>query len=234
MHLIEGGRLIPFKLPPSVLRRESIAKYYRESFDRDSLFIVYWLKDPTIYARTMNKPINLQSNRLILRPPREEDAPAFTRLAADEAIAENTFVPHPYTTADAHRYLQYSRERWKSGSGAPFVILRRQDRIAVGAISFKEIDRGYRRAELGYWIGRPYWGQGYATEAVRRLLRYGFEELKLHRVFASVFCGNEASRNVLKKAGLKKEGRLCGHVFHRGRYRDLEIYGMTSSPGQKI
>ena len=85
------------------------------------------------------------------------------------------------------------------------------------------------RAELGYWVGVPYWGRGYATEAAREMLRHGFEDLKLNRIFAGVFGGNVASSNVLRKIGMQHEGTARQHFLKWGQFLDNECYGIIAS-----
>ena len=84
----------------------------------------------------------------------------------------------------------------------------------------------HQHAELGYWIGVPYWGQGYATEASRELLRYGFEDLGLHRIFASHFKHNPASGRILVKLGMRYEGCQREHLRKWDRFVDSELYGI--------
>ena len=88
------------------------------------------------------------------------------------------------------------------------------------------IDQAHRRAELGYWIGTPFWGRGIATEAAKEMLRYGFEELRLHRIFAEHFAHNPASGRVLAKIGMKHEGCHRRHVLKWGEFVDAEQYGI--------
>jgi RimJ/RimL family protein N-acetyltransferase len=91
------------------------------------------------------------------------------------------------------------------------------------------VEPDHRRAELGYWIGVPYWGKGYATEAARALVQYGFETLQLHRIFASHFANNSVSAKVLRKIGMRHEGRQRGHILKWGEFLDIEMYGMVGS-----
>jgi RimJ/RimL family protein N-acetyltransferase len=91
------------------------------------------------------------------------------------------------------------------------------------------IEADHRHAELGYWIGVPYWGNGYATEAARAMVNYGFTVLGLHRVCASHYFSNPASGNVLKKTGMGYEGRVRAHVLKCGEFLDVELYGLLAS-----
>ena len=84
----------------------------------------------------------------------------------------------------------------------------------------------HRHAELGYWIGVPYWGNGYATEAAKAVVRYGFEQIKLNRIFAHHFKHNPASGKVLRNIGMKYEGCMRQHVLKWGQFVDLELYSI--------
>ena len=91
------------------------------------------------------------------------------------------------------------------------------------------IDKQNNSAELGYWIGKPYWNSGYATEASRAVLKYGFEVLGLNRIHASHFRRNPASGRIMEKIGMKYEGCLRQHFKKWGKFEDLETYGILRS-----
>ena len=97
-------------------------------------------------------------------------------------------------------------------------IQRRADHAVVGGIGFHGLDPNGLRAEVGYWLGRDYRGQGYATEALEAMARVGFRELGLHRIEAGVMPGNRASIRVLRRAGFSREGLLREYVQKRGRW----------------
>ena len=82
---------------------------------------------------------------------------------------------------------------------------------------------------MGYWVGAPYWGRGYCTEAARAILRYGFEELGLHRIHAQHFARNPASGRVMQKIGMVYEGRQHEHVRKWDRFEDSDLYGILAS-----
>jgi RimJ/RimL family protein N-acetyltransferase len=165
----------------------------------------------------------LTTERLILRPVARDDLPDVLALAGDAAVAETTgSIPHPLSGTDVEAW-------WTASSGdnpRVFAIVRAADKAFLGAITltFSE-DR--TRAELGYWIGHPYWGQGYATEAVRRLLRFAFGELKLGSVEAEVFTGNDASMRVLAKTGFREVGSATRHAPVRGGDREVVLFTAT-------
>jgi ribosomal-protein-alanine N-acetyltransferase len=95
----------------------------------------------------------------------------------------------------------------------------------VGAIGLG-IEPEHSRAELGYWVGVPFWREGYATEAGREVVRYAFEELGLNRVYAFHFTRNPASGRVLEKIGMTHEGARRAHTLKGSEYLDNEAYGI--------
>lgn len=111
------------------------------------------------------------------------------------------------------------------------IFLNQSDALCGGVGLMIEPD--HRRAELGYWIGVPYWGNGYATEAARTLVKHGFETLELHRIFASHFSKNTGSGKVLRKIGMRHEGCHRAPILKWGEFLDLEMYGMLASDAER-
>ena len=170
----------------------------------------------------------LQTDRLTLRFHVLSDIPALMPLIGAREVAATTLrIPHPYTEADAQDFIAGAQEDLSSGSGLRLGIVLRESDTLCGGVGLR-IEPDHRRAELGYWIGVPYWGKGYATEAARALVKYGFETPQLHRIFASHFVNNSASARVLRKIGMRHEGSLRAHVLKWGEFLDLEMYGMVS------
>lgn len=172
------------------------------------------------------RPESLRTPRLVLRPFAMSDAPAVAALCADREIAATTlFIPHPYTLADAQRWLATHSAAWASGTGAMFAVTLASDGTLVGAIGLHP-NRDHNRAELGYWIGKSFWGRGYATEAARAVTRWGFERLGLERIFAYHFASNPASGRVIEKIGMKREGLVRRHIRKWGEYQDSVQYAI--------
>jgi RimJ/RimL family protein N-acetyltransferase len=167
----------------------------------------------------------IQTPRLLLRSFEEADIPGIVRLAGAREIAATTLrIPHPYCQADAENFLAFCQDDRR----AVFAIVLKNPGQLCGAIGL-ELDTANLRAELGYWIGVPFWGQGYATEAAAAAVQHGFETLKLNRIFASHFRQNAASGRVLQKIGMRHEGCHRGHVYKWGEFVDLEVYGVLRS-----
>jgi len=168
----------------------------------------------------------LHTDRLLLRPHALADAPELARLAGAREVAATTLrIPHPYSVADAEAFIS----GWQDADErVAFAVVLRENSVLLGGAGLR-LEKEHRHAELGYWIGTPYWGKGYATEAARAILRYGFEVLKLHRIHASHFADNAALGSILRKIGMKHEGRQPQHILKWGQYLDLELYGMLDT-----
>lgn len=151
-----------------------------------------------------------------------EDASSIARYANNRRIAMwlRDRFPSPYTRADAEAFLTaISRQNPRT----VFAIATLEE--AIGGIGLEFRDDVHRfTAELGYWLGEPFWGRGIMTEAVRRFTSWAFEHLEVHRIYASVFDGNAPSIRVLEKAGFEREGRLRAAVFKNGRILDQLVY----------
>ncbi len=165
----------------------------------------------------------LRTDRLLLRDFREDDIPALVRLAGAREVAATTLrIPHPYTEEHAKQFLEMRQDQ-KFGYSFAITLLATGE--LCGAVGLHP-DPVHPRAELGYWIGVPYWGHGYATEAARAAVDFGFRELKLQRIFAHHFQGNAVSGRVLQKIGMKYEGCQRRHIEKWGQLLDLENYGI--------
>ncbi len=168
----------------------------------------------------------LTTPRLILRGFRSADIPAIVHLLQDPAIARTTLhIPYPYTEEDARTWLRIQQDQLAQGWGYTFAITQRASGQLIGAIDIR-LTMPHRRAEIGYWIGTPYWGQGYATEAARAVLRFGFEDLHLNRIAATHMVGNPASGRVMEKLGMHYEGTLRQYTFHHGHFQDHRVYAI--------
>jgi RimJ/RimL family protein N-acetyltransferase len=171
-----------------------------------------------------------RTDRLLLRPGWAEDAPALARAIADERIVRNlAVVPWPYSLRDAEAFLAAPRDPllpslliFERTAGAP---------LLVGSCGLGR--RASGAVELGYWIARPHWGQGFATEAGRALLAIA-KALGLERLEASHFLDNPASGRVLEKLGFQSTGLIAPRLScARGteipaRYFRLELAGADS------
>lgn len=149
----------------------------------------------------------LHTERLTLRAFRLEDAEAVTHWVSDKRVAEmTTLIPHPYQLADAMTWLERVTTYHNESPHQIFAIVLRESGDLIGCIGLHRNENA-PWAEFGYWLGVPFWGQGFATEALQEVLRLGFQDLGLRRIEACHFAHNPASGRVMQKAGLAYEGR---------------------------
>jgi len=170
----------------------------------------------------------LTTERLVLRPFVPTDAAEVQRLAGAREIAANTLtIPHPYPDGVAEAWIASHAPAHAEGKLAVFAVTQRHDGALVGAIGL-DITTADRRAELGYWVGVPWWNRGYATEGARAVVGYGFGVLGLHRIMARHFLTNPSSGRVLEKLAMQREGVLRHHVLKWGVFEDLAVYGVLA------
>ncbi|MBO7748228.1 GNAT family N-acetyltransferase [Paenibacillus sp. MWE-103] len=173
--------------------------------------------------------LQFDTERLLLRPFEPQDADVVQRLAGEYAVASTTLsLPHPYPDGAADTWIAFRSDAAKHGHGYTFAIVVRSERRLIGCVSLN-LASEHRRAELGYWLGSAFWGKGYATEAASRVIRFGFEELNLNRIWGAAMTRNPASSAVLRKSGMRHEGIMKQHIRKWDRFEDVEYFGMTKS-----
>ncbi|WP_303800809.1 GNAT family N-acetyltransferase [Alicyclobacillus macrosporangiidus] len=169
----------------------------------------------------------LETDRLLLRPVTAADAPSVQRLAGHPDIARTTLnIPHPYPDGAAEAWIQAANEAERAGTQYVRVMVRKDSGALVGCVALGVAQR-HHRAELAYWVGRPWWNLGYASEAARRMVQFAFTDLGLHRVWAAAMPHNPASMRVMEKIGMQREGLLRQHAFKDGHFIDLVYYGIV-------
>src|SRR5262245_48033944 len=174
-------------------------------------------------------PDILQTNRLRLRRFEKEDAPVVQRLAGAFEVADTTLlIPHPYPDGAAEGFIEMTHADWDKGEQYVFAITLRSTNELCGSMGLK-VSAQHERAELGYWIGVPFWNQGYCTEAGRAVLEFAFTRLNMNSVIAHHFVRNPTSGRVLQKIGMKYGGRLRQHVKKGEGFEDLECYSILKT-----
>ena len=160
----------------------------------------------------------LETERLRLRPARLDDAAWIEPLVSEHEVSRHTTrVPYPYPAGEAAQFVVRSLENLAHGTSLSLAIEDKKSDRPMGFIALG-LDAIRNEGELGYWLGQPYWGQGYMSEAVRAVTECGLSRLNLSRVHARVFTGNPASMQVLRKAGLVE----CGTGMVLTPARDVE------------
>ena len=173
-------------------------------------------------------PPTIITSRLLLNQPKMEDLKKIVKILNNEIYSKNTInIPFPYTKDNAEFWLQLYKDGIKNENQYIFAIRLKDSGEIIGGIDLG-IDKRFNKAELGYWLDQSYWNQGYTTEAVKAIISFGFEKLKLKRIFATYFDFNTSSGKVMEKAGMKKEGILICHTFKNGEYQNHILYSIIN------
>lgn len=166
----------------------------------------------------------IKSDKFILRPLKKEDAAEMARLAHDRVIYRNTLLlPHPYNIKHAKDWIRINLKNYKIKQPSNYVFAIEIDGKFSGAIGIHKIVYGHK-AELGYWLGREYWGRGIMSEAAKKVSQFAFQKFKLKRLYATAFPWNKASMRIMEKAGMKFEGILRADAKKNGKFLDHHIY----------
>jgi ribosomal-protein-alanine N-acetyltransferase len=175
----------------------------------------------------------LRTERLILRPFELSDAKIVQQKAGDKAIAETTVnIPHPYPDGLAEEWISTHQPKFESGELINYAITLEKTGELIGAVGLV-VNKRFNHAELGFWIDKDFWGKGYATEAARAVMDYGFNKFGLHKIFAHHMTKNPASGKVMKKLGMHEEGSLRQHVLRSDKCEDVVLYGVLKDDWDK-
>jgi len=168
---------------------------------------------------------DLSEDNIRLRELLSSDKERLAELANNKKIWDNVrdYFPHPYTEKDAIEFIGICA---KENPKTTFAIEFQKEFVGVAGLVL-QTDVYRKTAEIGYWIGEPYWNKGIGTMAVKLLLNYGFNSLKLHRIFTGVFEYNKASQKVLEKCGFRLEGVFEKSVFKNDAIVDEYRYGIV-------
>jgi RimJ/RimL family protein N-acetyltransferase len=162
---------------------------------------------------------------------RPSDKPALIEHLRDKEIYDHTLrIPYLYTEADADEWLAVvAKITQQQGRAVNWAIRNAEDSL-IGGCGFDGFQLGKSHlAEIGYWLAKPYWGQGIMTAVVRRVCQYAFEDFGLVKITAHVFATNPASARVLEKCGFEQEGYLKKHYLKDGQLLDSRLYALLRS-----
>jgi ribosomal-protein-alanine N-acetyltransferase len=166
------------------------------------------------------------TSRLLLRKLRIEDIDALYDYASDPEVSRHTFWTTHRNSAETKAYIKTVLDHYARKEVAVWAIERQQDGVCIGTGGFINWSPKHRRAEIGYALARDHWNQGYGTEAVRAMIRFGFETMQCNRIQAQCVPANKASSRVMEKAGMRYEGTLRDYVYIKDAYQDIEMYAI--------
>lgn len=171
----------------------------------------------------------LTTEHLTLRPMRVSDArDMFDYAKRLDVTAYLLWNPHP-TITYTEDYLRYLQGRYALGEFYDWAVIERKSGRMIGTCGFTRFDFPHNGGEIGYVLNPDYHGNGYATEAAERVIRFGFEVLELHRIEAKFMEGNEASRRVMDKLGMTFEGLRREAMLVKGMYRTIGICSLLKN-----
>lgn len=168
----------------------------------------------------------LASDRLVMQKMTEADVDDMYAYTSDADLLAHLPLNVTPTRAEAQAAIRGFLDMYHARRVAPWGITIRESGRHIGICGFESWNPVTDRAEIGFLVAREFWRQGYASEAARRVMRFGFEKMNLNRVEARVKPDNEPSRLLLRKLGMKYEGLMREHSWWRGEYHDLELYAI--------
>jgi len=168
----------------------------------------------------------LATERLVLRPFREEDASALFAIRSDPLVTER-YGQEPYRSVDdSARWIRNVLEDFSKREAIAWALTLENDDVAIGECCLWNFGQGPRCAEIGYELHPAHWRQGLMAEALSAVIDYGFDEVELHRIEAAPLASNTASQGLLRRLGFSHEGTLRQRILFRGRFEDQLYYGM--------
>ena len=171
----------------------------------------------------------LSTPRLSLRLFEAQDAPRLAQIVSKRSVHTGLAIEHRrYTVAEERRFVRTNRAVAAKGQALPLVITLRPSGRSIGVVSLRLTPGSDDRGGLGYWIAPQYWHRGYGTEAVATVCRTAFQELRLHRIEASVFDSNPRSIALLKRLGFRDEGHRREVRKHRGKWEGEVVFDLLS------
>ncbi|MBO9129682.1 GNAT family protein [Bacillus sp. 165] len=171
----------------------------------------------------------LHTSRFVLRELKLTDAPLMFRYFSDEEVVR-FYGLEPFSSCEqAESLIMQMKNGFQTGNAIRWAIARKEDDILMGTIGFHNWSKLHYRAEIGYEIAKEYWGQGIMTEVLHPVISYGFRQMNLNRIGATVRKENYASRKVLEKLDFLEEGALQEYQYYLGYFYDLLMYGLVKS-----
>jgi RimJ/RimL family protein N-acetyltransferase len=183
----------------------------------------------------MKLSTRLTGRNVVLRKLSPTDAGSITEHIKDKAVIRWLLVvPYPYRKRDAERFIRARQNERRTRKSYTFGISPKGKNEIIGIIDLSDIDREDKKAEIGYWIGKRFWGRGLMTEAINLMAGFGFRELRLNKIYARIFEGNLASMKALEKNNFLHEGILRNEIRKYGRWIDEYYYGLLRSEYKRL
>ncbi|MDD3212388.1 MAG: GNAT family protein [Eubacteriales bacterium] len=176
----------------------------------------------------------LRTPRLTLRPARMSDAGDMYEYSRDPQVACHVLWDAHASIHQTRGYLRCLLRQYRTGQPSTYVIVLTEERKVIGTIGLMWLQEENRSAEIGYSLSRAYWNRGLMTEAVRAMLGFCFNNLRLNRVEAQHETDNPASGAVMRHAGMRREGLLRQRIYNKGRFVDVELYAILRADYEEL
>lgn len=172
---------------------------------------------------------NLETERLLLRSIELTDVDDLFKILNDPDVAEHDYFYPVETKEQTLSFIERYQSEFDSNEEITWGIILKENQKLIGTCCFGNFDKGAERAEIGYALTKVQWGNGYATEAVNKILAYGFMNINLNRIEATITPGNDSSVRVLEKLGFQREGLVRQRDLIKGKLVDGIIMGILRS-----
>jgi len=167
----------------------------------------------------------LETERLILRKLRLEDAKDVFEYASDPEVAKYVTWETHKSIEDSINLIKFTHERYEKKEGIIWGIVYKENNKVIGTCDILPVTKHFR-SEIAYALARNYWGKGLMTEAVKEVIRFGFERMNLNRIQAMCIPENIGSYRVMEKVGMKYEGLIREYLYIKGKFQDLKLYSI--------
>lgn len=171
----------------------------------------------------------IETENLLLRKLKLEDEHDIFEYAQDSEVTKYVMWEPHFSSVESLYFIQIVIGQYNQNQPSSWGIEHKKDKKLIGTIGFTNWAKEHKRAEIGFVISRNYWNKGYATEALKRIIKFGFIEMQLNRIEARCEVSNVASSKVLDKVGMKCEGILRNQMFVKEKFRDYKIYSILKN-----
>ena len=179
--------------------------------------------------RIFNNLPKLETERLLLRKLRYKDVQDIYDYAQDEEVAQFVMWDAHHSELETLEFLNVVIGLYNKNEPAPWGIELKETRRIIGTIGFVTLESEHNKAEVGYTLSKRYWNQGLMTEALTKIMEFGFEKMRLNRIEARCIAENLQSIKVLQKVGMIEEGTLRQFLYMKKKFRDIKIFSILKS-----
>lgn len=171
----------------------------------------------------------IETERLILKPYEKDFADAIYEVVKQKEIADTmVMIPHPYPRELVDGWIHYLKKSWEEETAFEFAVFLKETNQYIGNCGLVAFSKNNRNAEVGYFIDVAHWNKGYATEACKKIIEYGFEYHQLNRIYSRCMVRNKASRTVLEKAGMVWEGCHRQEFLKNDTFEDIDYLAILA------